>query len=48
MGGDDQYRFTAETGVTFAAAENPGTTFGTGAGTSGGQFCYWMRMKWSV
>jgi hypothetical protein len=48
MGGDDQFRHIAETGVAFGAAENPGTTFGTGSGTSSGQFCYWVRMKWSV
>ena len=48
MGGTDQYRFTADVSRTYGAAENPGTAFGAGGGTSSGIFCYWVRMKWDV
>jgi hypothetical protein len=48
MGDTDQYRFTADASVAYAAAENPGTAFGAGAGTSSGIFCYWVRMRWAT
>ena len=44
----DQYRYTAQVGVTYGAAEDPGTAFGTSASSSSSTFCYWVRMKWTT